>query len=141
MLYVEAARLSTHADASVVSGALETKAVRKSGRSLGEAVTNPVRDHRGASESTKRYDRDGRFQAYKQLPSWTSTSSCHKRRDESRSTVSAVVCAPARRDERERVSRSTVGSSKSTKCTEGELVNNTHTTCVEEPGLLGADLT
>ncbi len=69
MLYVEAARLSTYADASVVCGALETKAVRKNGKSLGEAVTNPTVIIEVLSESTERYDRDGKFQAYKQLPS------------------------------------------------------------------------
>lgn len=69
MLYIERARLSTYADASVVCGALETKVVRKEGRSLGEAITNPVVVVEVLSEATERYDRDGKFQAYKQLPS------------------------------------------------------------------------
>ena len=69
MLYIEAARLSTYADASIVCGALETKNVRKDGRSLGEAFTNPMVVIEVLSEGTERYDRDGKFQAYKLLPS------------------------------------------------------------------------
>jgi Uma2 family endonuclease len=69
MLYVEAARLSTYADASIVCGALETKTVRKNGRSLGEAITNATVVIEVLSEATERYDRDGKFRAYKQLPS------------------------------------------------------------------------
>jgi Uma2 family endonuclease len=69
MLYVEAARLSTYADAMLVCGPLETKKVVKSGRSLGEAVTNPTVIVEVLSEATERYDRDGKFQAYKQLAS------------------------------------------------------------------------
>jgi Uma2 family endonuclease len=69
MLYIEAARLSTYADVSIVCGALETKNVRKDGRSLGEAITNPVFVVEVLSEGTERYDRDGKFQAYKRLPS------------------------------------------------------------------------
>lgn len=69
MLYVEAARLATYADAFVVCGALETKVVRRNGRSLGEAVTNPTIVVEVLSEATERYDRDGKFQAYKALPS------------------------------------------------------------------------
>lgn len=69
MLYVEAARLATYADASVVRGPLEPKRVVKNGRSLGEAVTNPTILVEILSDATERYDRDGKFQAYKQLPS------------------------------------------------------------------------
>jgi Uma2 family endonuclease len=69
MLYVEVARLSTYADAFVVCGALETKVVRKNGRSIGEAVTNPTVVVEVLSEATERYDRDGKFQAYKELSS------------------------------------------------------------------------
>lgn len=69
MLYVEAAKLSTYADAFVVCGALETKVAMKNGRSLGEAVTNPVVIVEVLSDSTERYDRDGKFKAYQQLPS------------------------------------------------------------------------
>ena len=67
MIYVEAARLSTYADATLVCGALETKVVKKGGRSLGEAITNPTVLVEVLSESTERYDRDGKFQGYKQL--------------------------------------------------------------------------
>jgi Uma2 family endonuclease len=67
MLYVEAASLSTYADASVVCGALETKTVRKNGKSLGEAITNPTAVIDVLSESTERYGRDGKFQAFKLL--------------------------------------------------------------------------
>lgn len=69
MLYIEGAKLATYADASVVCGAVETKTVRKNGKSLGEAVTNPTIVIEVLSESTERYDRDGKFQAYKQLSS------------------------------------------------------------------------
>ena len=69
MLYIEVAKLSTYADASVVCGALETKTVRKNGKSLGEAVTNPTIVIEVLSEATERYDRDGKFQAYKCLSS------------------------------------------------------------------------
>lgn len=69
MIYIELARLSTYADASVVCGAVETKKVMKNGRSLGEAVTNPTILVEVLSESTERYDRDGKFQAYKLLAS------------------------------------------------------------------------
>ncbi|MFO0553423.1 MAG: Uma2 family endonuclease [Polyangiaceae bacterium] len=69
MLWIEAAKLATYADASLVCGALETKSVKRNGRSLGEAITNPVVLVEVLSESTERYDRDGKFQAYKQLSS------------------------------------------------------------------------
>lgn len=69
MLYIPAANLATHADASVVCGPLETSTVRKDGRSLGQAVTNPIVIIEVLSESTERYDRDGKFQLYKQIAS------------------------------------------------------------------------
>jgi Uma2 family endonuclease len=69
MLYVPAANLATYADASVVCGPLETITVRKDGRSLGQAVTNPIVIIEVLSESTERYDRDGKFQLYKQIAS------------------------------------------------------------------------
>jgi len=67
MLFVASANLSTYADLSVVCGPLETVTVRKAGRSLGQAVTNPTLLLEVLSESTERYDRDGKFQAYKQI--------------------------------------------------------------------------
>ena len=69
MLFVEAAKLSTYADASVVCGSVETKTVKKNGKSLGEAVTNPTIIVEVLSEATERYDRDGKFHAYRRLPS------------------------------------------------------------------------
>ncbi len=69
MIFVEAAKLSTYADASVVCGAVETKTVRRNGKSLGEAVTNPSVLIEVLSEGTERYDRDGKFQAYKLISS------------------------------------------------------------------------
>ena len=69
MLYIPAVNLATYADASVVCGPLETITVRKDGRSLGQAVTNPIVIIEVLSESTERYDRDGKFQLYKQIAS------------------------------------------------------------------------
>ena len=69
MLYIEPARLATYADVMVVCGPLDTVTVRKNGKSLGQAVTNPTIIVEVLSESTERYDRDGKFQAYKQLAS------------------------------------------------------------------------
>lgn len=69
MLYIEPARLATYADVIVVCGPLETATVRKNGKSLGQAVTNPTIIVDVLSESTERYDRDGKFQAYEQLAS------------------------------------------------------------------------
>jgi Uma2 family endonuclease len=69
MLYIPAANLATYADASVVCGPLETITVRKDGRSLGQAITNPIVIIEVLSESTERYDRDGKFQLYKQIAS------------------------------------------------------------------------
>lgn len=69
MLYIDAARLSTYADGSIVCGPLETKKVMKKGRSLGEAVTNPTVLVEVLSEATERYDRDGKFKAYQTIPS------------------------------------------------------------------------
>jgi Uma2 family endonuclease len=69
MLYVDAARLSTYADASVVCGPLQSKRVTKNGKKLGEAVTNPEVVVEVLSDSTERYDRDGKFQAYKRVAS------------------------------------------------------------------------
>ncbi|CAN5647906.1 hypothetical protein BH09MYX1_BH09MYX1_46170 [soil metagenome] len=69
MLYIEAAKLSTYADASVVCGSVETKTVRKNGKSLGEAVTNPTIVIEVLSDATERYDRDGKFQAYQRIAS------------------------------------------------------------------------
>jgi Uma2 family endonuclease len=67
MLFVAEAELATYADVSVVCGVAETLTVRKNGRSLGQAITNPQIIVEVLSEGTERYDRDGKFQAYRQL--------------------------------------------------------------------------
>ena len=72
MLFIERAQLCTYADLSVVCGERETFTVRKNGRSLGQAVTNPAIIVEALSEATERRGercRDGKFQAYKQLAS------------------------------------------------------------------------
>jgi Uma2 family endonuclease len=69
MLFVAEAELATYADLTVVCGPLQTHTVRKGGKSLGQAVVNPVVIVEVLSDSTERYDRDGKFQAYKLLPS------------------------------------------------------------------------
>src|SRR5262245_54347075 len=61
MLYVAEVKLSTYADASIVCGPLETITVKKNGRSLGEAVTNPTAIIEMLSESTERYVREEKF--------------------------------------------------------------------------------
>jgi Uma2 family endonuclease len=53
----------------VVCGPLETITVRKHGKSLGQAVINPTVVVEVLSESTERYDRDRKFQAYAQIAS------------------------------------------------------------------------
>ncbi len=69
MLFIASANLATYADVSVVCGRLETSTVRKNGKSLGTAVVNPAIVVEVLSESTERYDRDGKFQAYKGIAS------------------------------------------------------------------------
>jgi Uma2 family endonuclease len=69
MLYVAEAKLSTYADASIACGPLETMTVKRNGKSLGEAVTNPVVIFEVLSESTERYDREEKFGYYRTLPS------------------------------------------------------------------------
>lgn len=69
MLYVAKAKLSTYADASVVSGTLETMTVKRHGKLLGEAVINPVVIVEVLSDATERYDREEKFSYYRTLPS------------------------------------------------------------------------
>ena len=69
MIYISAVKLSTYADASVVCGPLETIAVKKDGKSLGEGVTNPIVVIEVLSESTERYDREEKFAYYRRLTS------------------------------------------------------------------------
>lgn len=69
-LFIEAAQHHTYADASVVCGPLVTRTVHdKNGRSIGEAIVNPTIIVEVLSDSTERYDRDGKFEAYKRIPS------------------------------------------------------------------------
>lgn len=70
MLFVEPAKLSTYADVTVVCGPLETMKVTKSGVSLGEACTNPTILVEVLSDSTERYDRGAKFEAYQKLRSF-----------------------------------------------------------------------
>jgi Uma2 family endonuclease len=69
MLYIAEVKLSTYADASVVCGPLETITVKRNGRSLGEAVANPIVIVEVLSESTERYDREEKFGYFRSLPS------------------------------------------------------------------------
>jgi Uma2 family endonuclease len=68
MLFVVAAELATYADLSVVCGPIQTQTVRKGGKSLGQAIVNPELIVEVLSDSTERYYRDGKFQAYKLSP-------------------------------------------------------------------------
>jgi Uma2 family endonuclease len=69
MLYVADVKLSTYADGSVVSGPLDTIAVKRNGKALGEGVTNPAVIIEVLSDSTERYDREEKFSYYRMLPS------------------------------------------------------------------------
>lgn len=70
-IFIEAAQHHTYADASLVCAPLVTRTVHdKNGKSLGEAIVNPTLIVEVLSEATERYDRDGKFEAYKKLPSF-----------------------------------------------------------------------
>ena len=70
-IFIEAANMHTYADASLVCGSLQKRAVRdRNEKSIGEAITNPCVIVEVLSASTDRYDRDGKFEAYKKLPSF-----------------------------------------------------------------------
>jgi Uma2 family endonuclease len=69
-IFIEVARHHTYADASVVCGSLVTRTVHdKNGQSIGEAIVNPTVIVEVLSDATERYDRDGKFEAYKKLSS------------------------------------------------------------------------
>lgn len=69
-IWIEAAGLCTYADASFVCGAVQTMIARnKTGHSIGEAIINPSVVIEVLSPTTERYDRDGKFAAYRLLPS------------------------------------------------------------------------
>lgn len=69
-IFIEAAQHHTYADASLVCGPLVTRTVHdRNGKSIGEAIVNPTVVVEVLSEATARYDRDGKFEAYRKLPS------------------------------------------------------------------------
>lgn len=70
-IWIEAAGLCTYADASFVCGPLQTMTARnKLGQAIGEAIVNPSIIVEVLSPATERYDRDGKFAAYRHLPSF-----------------------------------------------------------------------
>lgn len=70
-IFIEAAQHHTYADASLVCGPLVTRTVHdRNGKSIGEAIVNPTLIVEVLSDATERYDRDGKFEAYKKLPSF-----------------------------------------------------------------------
>jgi Uma2 family endonuclease len=70
LLYVEAAKYSTYADASIVCGAIITHGARdKNGKSLGEAIETPTVVVEVLSRATERRDRKERFVLFQQLDS------------------------------------------------------------------------
>ena len=70
-IFIEAAQHHTYADASLVCGPLVTRTVHdKNGQSIGDAIVNPTLIVEVLSDSTERYDRDGKFEAYKKVPSF-----------------------------------------------------------------------
>ena len=70
LLYVENAQHSTYADASIVCGAILTRGAKdKSGKRLGEAITNPTVVVEVLSRSTEQRDRNERFVLFQQVDS------------------------------------------------------------------------
>jgi Uma2 family endonuclease len=70
-IFIEAAQQHTYADASLVCGPLVTRTVHdRNGQSIGEAIVNPLLIVEVLSAATERYDRDGKLEAYKKLPSF-----------------------------------------------------------------------
>ncbi len=70
LLYIEAAKHSTYADASIVCGAIITHGAKdKNGKSLGEAIENPTVVVEVLSRSTERRDRNERFVLFQKLDS------------------------------------------------------------------------
>ena len=67
-IWIEAAAFYGQADASVVCGALHTHTVKRKGKTLGEAITNPVIIVEVLSPSTELRDHE-KFEAYKLIPS------------------------------------------------------------------------
>jgi Uma2 family endonuclease len=70
LLYIESAQHSTYADASIVCGAIVTRGAKdKTGKTLGEAITNPTVVVEVLLKSTERRDRTERFVLFQQLDS------------------------------------------------------------------------
>jgi Uma2 family endonuclease len=70
-IFIEAAQHPTYANASLVCGSLVTRTVHdKNGKSIGEAIVNPAIIVEVLSDATERYDRDGKFETYRKLPSF-----------------------------------------------------------------------
>lgn len=70
-IFIEASQHHTYADATLVCGPLVTRTVHdRNGKSLGAAIVNPTLIVEVLSDSTERYDRDGKFEAYKKLSSF-----------------------------------------------------------------------
>jgi Uma2 family endonuclease len=70
-IVIEAAQHHTYANASLVCGSLVTRTVHdKNGKSIGEAIVNPAIIVEVLSDATERYDRDGKFETYRKLPSF-----------------------------------------------------------------------
>ncbi len=70
-IFIEAAQHHTYADATLICGSLVTRTVHdRNGKSIGEAIVNPTIIVEVLSDATERYDRDGKFEAYKKLPSF-----------------------------------------------------------------------
>ncbi len=68
-LWIDGAQFYGQADATIVCGALQTHVVKKKGKVLGEAITNPVVVVEVLSPSTEARDRGEKFEAYKQIAS------------------------------------------------------------------------
>jgi len=68
-IWVDAAAFYGRADASIVCGALHTHVVKRSGKTLGEAITNPMLIVEVLSPSTEARDRGEKFEAYKLIAS------------------------------------------------------------------------
>lgn len=68
LFFVESARHSTYADASIVCGAILTRGAKdKNGKSLGEAITNSSVIVEVLSRSTEQRDRSERFLLFQQI--------------------------------------------------------------------------
>jgi len=67
--FVEATRLSTYPDITIVCGPLQSQKVEKGGRVIGEAILNPTVVVEVLSDSTEAYDRGEKFAHYAAIAS------------------------------------------------------------------------